>query len=29
MHEFALFPKLPVELRLKIWKAALPGLRIV
>jgi len=26
---FTIFPKLPVELRLKIWKFALPGRRIV
>lgn len=29
MTEFALFPLLPVELRLRIWKFALPGPRIV
>jgi hypothetical protein len=27
--EFSLFPRLPVELRLKIWKHALPGPRII
>jgi hypothetical protein len=26
-QEFTAFPKLPTELRLKIWKAALPGSR--
>jgi hypothetical protein len=26
---FMLFPKLPTELRLKIWKHALPGPRVV
>jgi hypothetical protein len=29
LNEFTLFPKLPVELRLKIWRAALPGPRII
>jgi hypothetical protein len=28
-EEFTLFPKLPIELRLKIWKAALPGPRVI
>jgi hypothetical protein len=27
--EFMLFPRLPIELRLKIWKYALPGPRVV
>jgi hypothetical protein len=26
---FTLFPKLPIELRLKIWEEALPGPRII
>jgi hypothetical protein len=29
IEEFTLFPKFPPELRLKIWKAALPGPRVV
>jgi hypothetical protein len=28
-QEFTLFPKLPTELRLKIWKLSLPGPRVV
>jgi hypothetical protein len=27
--EFTLFPKFPIELRLKVWKQALPGPRII
>ncbi|KAF8860144.1 hypothetical protein BDZ45DRAFT_741750 [Acephala macrosclerotiorum] len=29
LDEFTLFPKLPIELRLKIWNEALPGPRVV
>jgi hypothetical protein len=28
-RKFAIFPKLPIEIRFKIWKMALPGPRIV
>lgn len=28
-HTFTLFPKLPYEVRLKVWKAALPGPRFI
>ena len=29
LNHFTLFPKLPIELRLKIWREALPGPRII
>lgn len=29
LNEFALFPELPLELRLKVWRTTLPGPRIV
>lgn len=29
LEEFTVFPKLPIELRLRIWKFTLPGPRIV
>jgi hypothetical protein len=29
LTEFELFPKLPLELRRKVWKMALPGPRVI